>query len=108
MIDVINRIYQTIVARKNANPQSSYVASLFARGNKKIAQKIGEEATEVVLASAGGDRKEIIHESADLVFHLMALWVTYGITPDEIGAELVRREGVPGLEEKAKRVKSDI
>lgn len=103
MISVVNRIYETIVKRRNADKDSSYVASLFAKGNKKIAQKIGEEATEVVLASAGGDKHEIISESADLLFHMMVLWASHNITPDDIASELLKREGVSGIEEKKYR-----
>lgn len=103
MPEIIKRLYDTILKRKNAPKESSYVASLFAKGHKKIAQKIGEEATEVVLASSSGDKQEIIYESADLIFHLLVLWTAYGITPEDVAAELERREGTSGIEEKAKR-----
>jgi len=101
--DFIQQLFDTVSSRKNAKVEESYVASLFAKGRKKIAQKVGEEATETVLASAGGDNKEIIAESADLLFHLTVLWAAHGITPDDIAAELKRREGVSGLEEKKSR-----
>lgn len=101
--DFIQQLFDTVCARKDANPDASYVASLFAKGNKKIAQKVGEEATETVLASAGGDRKEIVAESADLLFHLTVLWAAHGITPQDIATELKRREGVSGIEEKKSR-----
>ena len=106
MQNILTRLFETIAARKNADPKSSYVASLFAKGNKKIAQKVGEEATETVLASAGGDKKEIVSESADLLFHLMVLWAAHGVTPDDVSAELERREGTSGIEEKSQRSKS--
>ena len=105
MLNVLNRLYQTITERKNADPQSSYVASLFAKGPKKIAQKVGEESTEVVLAAAGGNKQEIISESADLLFHLCVLWAAHGVSPEDIGAELLAREGTSGIEEKRQRAK---
>lgn len=105
MLTVLNRLYQTITERKGADPKSSYVASLFAKGPKKIAQKVGEEATEVVLAAAGGDSREIISESADLLFHLSILWAAHGVTPEDIAAELSSREGMSGIEEKKQRAK---
>ncbi|HEU5046339.1 MAG TPA: phosphoribosyl-ATP diphosphatase [Rickettsiales bacterium] len=105
MLTVLNRLYQTISERKGADPQSSYAASLFAKGSKKIAQKVGEEATEVVLAAAGGDQHEIISESADLLFHLSVLWAQHGVTPEDVAAELSAREGTSGIEEKKQRAK---
>ncbi len=101
--DFIQQLFDTVSSRKGADPKESYVASLFAKGIKKIAQKVGEEATETVLASAGGDKKEIVAESADLLFHLSVLWAAHGVTPAEIAAELKRREGVSGIEEKKSR-----
>ena len=106
MLSIINRIYDTIVKRKDADPKSSYVAGLFAKGSKKIAQKIGEEATETVLASAGGNKQEIVSESADLLFHLLVLWAAHDIKPDDIAEELTKREGMSGLDEKAQRTKN--
>jgi len=102
-LSILTRVYNTILARKSAEPTSSYVASLFAKGSKKIAQKVGEEATETVLASAGGNKKEIISESADLLFHLLVLWAAHDVTPDEVANELKRREGTSGIEEKKSR-----
>jgi phosphoribosyl-ATP pyrophosphohydrolase len=99
----IQQLFDTVCARKDADPKTSYVASLFAKGNKKIAQKVGEEATETVLAAAGGDKKEIVSESADLLFHLAVLWAAHGVTPEEVAGELKRREGVSGIEEKKSR-----
>ncbi len=103
MITILSRLYETILTRKGGDPTSSYVASLFAKGNLKIAQKVGEEATETVLAAAGGNKQEIISESADLLFHLLVLWAEHNITPAEIAAELEKREGKSGIEEKAQR-----
>jgi phosphoribosyl-ATP pyrophosphohydrolase len=101
----IQQLFDTVLARKQADPKSSYVASLFAKGPKKIAQKVGEEATETVLASAGGDKKEIVAESADLLFHLAVLWAAHEVTPEMVMDELKRREGVSGLDEKKARNK---
>jgi len=100
---IIERIFDTISARKQADASQSYVAGLFARGTKKIAQKVGEEATETVLASAGGDKKEIVAESADLLFHLLVLWAAHGVTPQDVLRELERREGISGIDEKKSR-----
>lgn len=105
-MEIIKRLYDTILKRKAADKESSYVATLFAKGHKKIAQKIGEEATEVVIASGGENRQEIVSESADLLFHLLVLWAAHGVTPEDVTAELERREGTSGIEEKAKRNKS--
>jgi len=103
----IEQLFNTVSARKKADPQTSYVASLFAKGTKKIAQKVGEEATETVVASAGGNKQEIVAESADLLFHLLVLWAAHGITPDDVAAELKRREGTSGIAEKASRGHKD-
>jgi phosphoribosyl-ATP pyrophosphohydrolase len=99
----IQQLFNTIEARKQADPKESYVASLLAKGSKACAQKVGEEATETVLASAGGNRQEIVAESADLLFHLLVLWAAHGVTPAMVEDELKRREGVSGLKEKASR-----
>jgi phosphoribosyl-ATP pyrophosphohydrolase len=102
-LSILSRLYDTVVARKNADPGSSYVASLVAKGPAKVAQKIGEEATETVIASAQGHKGSIIAESADLLFHLLILWAVHGITPDDIAHELERREGTSGIDEKKSR-----
>ncbi|WP_281299954.1 MULTISPECIES: phosphoribosyl-ATP diphosphatase [unclassified Iodidimonas] len=99
----LNRLYATLIARKSADPEQSYVARLYGKGRQKIAQKLGEEAVETALAGVLDDRAGIISESADLLFHLMVLWADAGIAPDDIMAELTRREGLSGLEEKKRR-----
>jgi phosphoribosyl-ATP pyrophosphohydrolase len=101
--DFLARLYTTIRSRKGADPKSSYVASLFGKGRSHIAKKLGEEATETVIAASGGEKKEVVHESADLLFHLMVLWADCGIIPEDVLNELKRREGTSGLEEKANR-----
>ncbi len=89
--------------RKTADPEKSYVAKLYAKGDKKIAQKVGEEAVETAMAVAMDDDSELIKESADLIFHLMILLKSRGKSFSHITAELARREGLSGLAEKASR-----
>ncbi|XUU60867.1 phosphoribosyl-ATP diphosphatase [Erythrobacter sp. HA6-11] len=102
-METLKRLEQVIAERRHASPDSSYVAKLNAKGIEKIAQKLGEEATETVIASLSGSREEVVGESADLLFHLLVLLQARRITLDEVMAELDRREGVSGLEEKASR-----
>jgi phosphoribosyl-ATP pyrophosphohydrolase len=99
----LDALHATILARRDGDPETSYVARLFAKGRNKIAQKVGEEAVEAVIAAARGDRDALVAESADLLFHLMVLWAEAGLEPGDILAELRRREGVPGIAEKAAR-----
>jgi phosphoribosyl-ATP pyrophosphohydrolase len=103
--DIIQSIYRVILDRK-ANPaENSYTASLMAKGIDKILKKVGEEASELIIAGKGGERQEIVHESADLIFHLLVLLGFNDIDPEEVYAELRRRFGVSGIEEKGSRVK---
>lgn len=88
---------------QNADPQSSYVAKLLARGHLRAAKKVAEEGAEVAMASAREQSSEIIYESADLLFHLLLLWQAHGVTPQQVMDELVRREGVSGIAEKKGR-----
>ena len=101
--DVFDRLVARITLNRHADPATSYVAKLTAKGRAKIAQKLGEEAVETVIAAMGDDRGEIVGEATDLVFHLALLLVDAGLSFDDIRAELVRREGVSGLVEKASR-----
>ena len=101
--DTLARLEATIAARRGADPDSSYVARLNARGLPKIAQKLGEEAVETVIAALGDDREAVIGESADLLFHLLVLLGVRDISLDEVLSELDRREGMSGLAEKASR-----
>ena len=103
MADTLDRLVNTIAARRQAEPGSSYVASLFAKGLPKIAQKVGEEAVESVIAALSGDAKALTGEAADLVFHLLVLLEAGGVPFSDVLAELDRREGVSGLDEKASR-----
>ena len=102
---MLNRLYAAIASRKGADADSSYTAKLFARGTPKIAQKVGEEAVETVIAALAQDRAAVTAESADLLYHLMVLWADKGVAPEDVWAELARREGVSGLTEKASRKK---
>jgi len=101
--DVLDRLITRIQINRHGDPQTSYVARLTSKGRAKIAQKLGEEAVETVIAAMGKDRAELVSESADLMFHLCLLLVDAGLTLDDIRAELERREGVSGLDEKAGR-----
>jgi phosphoribosyl-ATP pyrophosphohydrolase len=101
--DVLDRIAATIEQRRRADPSSSYVAALFARGGDAIMKKIGEEATETVMAAKDGDRLRIAAEVADLWFHCLVLLALHGLGPDDVRAELARREGVSGIDEKSSR-----
>jgi phosphoribosyl-ATP pyrophosphohydrolase len=105
MIDpsILHRLADTLEARKGADPASSYVAQLFARGNDAILKKIGEEAAEVLLAAKDGDKLQIVRESADLWFHTLVMLSFHGLGPDDVLAELRRREGISGIDEKAAR-----
>jgi phosphoribosyl-ATP pyrophosphohydrolase len=103
MGDALDRLEATIRSRRSADPASSYVAKLFAKGRPKITQKLGEEAVETVIAALSGDRDAVIGESADLLFHLTILLAELDIPLADVMAELDRREGVSGLVEKASR-----
>lgn len=106
MSDILHKLSEVLKARKQADPESSYVASLYAAGTDKILKKLGEEATETVIAGKGGQREEIIYETADLWFHSLVLLAHNDIDPQLILDELDRRFGLSGHEEKASRSKS--
>lgn len=103
MSDVLTELAAVLEARKSADAEQSYVASLYQAGTDKILKKLGEEATETVIAGKGGDRDEIIYETADLWFHSLVLLSHYNIEPQAILDELDRRFGLSGHEEKANR-----
>ncbi|SLK05796.1 MULTISPECIES: phosphoribosyl-ATP diphosphatase [Novosphingobium] len=103
--DTLSRLEATIAARRAADPESSYVAKLNASGLGKMSQKLGEEATETIIAALAQGPKELIGESADLLFHLMVLLGAKGVPFADVLAELDRREGVSGIAEKASRPK---
>ena len=101
--DVLARIAAAIEARKHADPKASYVASLLAAGDDRLLKKIGEEATETVLAAKDGDKMHVIAEVADLWFHCLVLLARHDLGPADVLRELTRREGVSGHAEKASR-----
>lgn len=103
MSEILDRLAQTLEARKTAAIDSSYVAGLYARGTDAILKKIGEEATETVMAGKDGQSEKIIYEVADLWFHTLILLAHKGLGPADVLNELARREGLSGLTEKANR-----
>ena len=107
MIDttILRRLSETIAARTQADPASSYVASLFSQGHEAILKKVAEEAAETLLASKDGDKLHIVRETADLWFHCLVLLAWHGLTSDDVLSELRRREGISGIGEKAARKK---
>ena len=100
---VLERLYRVIESRRGADAIDSYTASLLAKGNEVIAQKLGEEAVETVIAATSGVNERLIAESADLLYHLLVSWADAGIRPEDVWAELARREGTSGHEEKRGR-----
>lgn len=105
--DVLARVAATIESRKGAAPDSSYVAKLFSKAPDGVLKKIGEEATEVVLAAKDADPQHLVYEVADLWFHTLVLLAQHGLGPQQVLDELARREGLSGLAEKAARVNRD-
>ncbi|MBS0469961.1 MAG: phosphoribosyl-ATP diphosphatase [Proteobacteria bacterium] len=102
---VLDRLFATVVARRGADPSTSYTAQLLAEGPARCAKKFGEEAVEVVLAAVAREKKELAAESADVLYHLLVTWAACGITPDDVYKTLAAREGRSGLAEKASRKK---
>ncbi|MCA3181952.1 MAG: phosphoribosyl-ATP diphosphatase [Burkholderiaceae bacterium] len=101
--DVLARLAATLASRRGGDPDRSYVAKLFHKGGDAILKKIGEEATETVMAAKDGDRARIVAETADLWFHTMVMLAHFDLSPADVIAELARREGVSGIDEKASR-----
>ncbi|HVY06039.1 MAG TPA: phosphoribosyl-ATP diphosphatase [Burkholderiales bacterium] len=101
--EILNRLASTIESRKGADPGSSYVSSLFAKGHDAVLKKVGEEAAEVLLAAKDGDKLHIVRETADLWFHCLVMLAWHGLSPEDVLAELKRREGVSGIDEKKSR-----
>lgn len=102
---VLDRLFTVIESRRDADPTVSHSARLLSRGPAKVAQKFGEEAVECLIEAVAGNRDALIAESADVLYHLLVLWVSSGVEPAEVWEELVRREGVSGIAEKAARAK---
>jgi phosphoribosyl-ATP pyrophosphohydrolase len=102
---VLDRLFAVVESRRDADPTISHSARLLSRGPAKVAQKFGEEAVECLIEAVAGNREALIGESADVLYHLLVLWVSSGVAPAEVWAELVRREGISGIAEKAARTK---
>jgi phosphoribosyl-ATP pyrophosphohydrolase len=103
MSDVLQQLAQVLEQRKLESPDTSYVASLYKKGLDTILKKIGEEAAETIIAGKGGDKQQIIYETADLWFHCMVLLASQDLSPEDVLDELQRRFGLSGLDEKAQR-----
>jgi phosphoribosyl-ATP pyrophosphohydrolase len=104
--DILQRLTAILAGRKQASPDSSYVAKLFSKGEDAILKKVGEEATEVIIASKTGDKDQLVHETADLWFHCMVLLAQHGLSAADVLDELERREGLSGIAEKESRSRS--
>lgn len=104
MSDTLNRLATLLEERKSADPQTSYVAKLYAKGMDSILKKVGEEAAETIIAAKNGDNKHLIYETADLWFHTLVMLAKANLKPQDILDELAKREGLSGLVEKASRV----
>ncbi len=105
MSDILTQLAAVLEQRKSASPDSSYVAKLYDKGLDAILKKVGEEATETVMAAKDGDKEQIVYETADLWFHTLVLLAQQGLGPDDVLNELARRFGLSGLEEKRNRGK---
>jgi phosphoribosyl-ATP pyrophosphohydrolase len=103
---ILRELFAVLSERKNADPETSYTARLYAKGVKKIAQKLGEEAVEAAIAAVAESKDALVRESADLLYHLLVLWSARGISPDDVWAELDRRFGTSGLAVKEARKKN--
>lgn len=103
--DVLDRLWSVVMERRAADPSVSHSARLLSRGTAKVAQKFGEEAVECLIEAVAGNRAALVGESADVLYHLLVMWVAAGVEPAEVWAELQRREGISGVMEKASRPK---
>jgi phosphoribosyl-ATP pyrophosphohydrolase len=103
---VLDRLWSVVTSRRTANPAVSHSARLLARGTAKVAQKFGEESVECLIEAVAGNRDAVVAESADVLYHLIVLWVACGIRPEEVWDELKRREGISGIAEKAARARN--
>ncbi len=107
MSDSLERLYHAVIAAKDLDPATSRTARLFQRGPAKMAKKLAEEAIEVVIDAVNGDSDAVIRESADLLYNLSVLWVAAGVRPDDVWAEMDRRERAQGIAEKLPKVSAD-
>ena len=103
--DILHRLSETLLSRRNADPETSYTARLFADGQDAILKKIGEECTELIMAGKDGKRLNIVWESTDVVYHILVLLAFHGLGIEDISQEMRRREGVSGIDEKKARSK---
>lgn len=103
---VLDRLWSVVMSRRDADPAVSHSARLLSRGKEKVAQKFGEEAVECLIEAISGNHDALVAESADVLYHLLVVWVAGGVHPDEVWAELKRREGVSGIAEKASRARN--
>ncbi|MCQ8242426.1 phosphoribosyl-ATP diphosphatase [Acetobacteraceae bacterium KSS12] len=101
--EVLDRLFDVVTARRSADPSISHSARLLSRGTAKVAQKFGEEAVECLIEAVAGNSNKLVGESADVLYHLIVMWVDAGLHPSEVWAELMRREGTSGIAEKAAR-----
>ena len=106
MSDTLRKLAEVIESRKGGDPAHSYVAKLFSKGTDAILKKVGEEATELVMAAKDGDAQKIVYETADLWFHSLVALAQFGLGPEDVLKELARREGLSGLDEFASRSKT--
>jgi phosphoribosyl-ATP pyrophosphohydrolase len=102
---ILEKLHETVLSRRGGDPEASYTARLFARGPKKIAQKVGEEAVEAVIEIIRGDADRLADESADILYHLVVAWAEVGVQPTDVWRKLAERRGVSGIEEKKSRKK---
>jgi phosphoribosyl-ATP pyrophosphohydrolase len=102
---IIDELFAVIDSRRKADPESSYTAKLFHKGKGKIAQKLGEEAVETIVASLSETPSRVASESADLLYHLLVLWAASGVKPSDVWLELAHRQGTSGIDEKKGRSK---
>ncbi len=100
---VLDHLFEVIESRRDDDPETSHTAKLFSKGVLKVAQKLGEEATETVIEGVAGTREQLADESADLLYHLLVLWAARGLTPNDIWRQLEGRKGISGIAEKASR-----
>jgi phosphoribosyl-ATP pyrophosphohydrolase len=103
---VLDRLWSVVMSRRSADPAVSHSARLLSRGTAKVAQKFGEESVECLIEAVAGNRDAVVAESADVLYHLIVLWVASGIRPEEVWEELKRREGISGIAEKAARARN--
>ncbi len=101
--DILLRLSETLLSRRNADPSKSYTAQLFAQGPDSILKKIGEECAELIMAGKEGNRLHVVWESTDVIYHTMVLLAFYGLTIEDVFQEMRRREGISGIDEKQAR-----